>query len=253
MTQKDKILETLSLLGLSSKQSGLYLACLELGTSQVGDVVKKTGEKRTTVYASLQELVRQGLLKAIKSGNKYLFTPEPPEVILEQYEERKEKIAKNLPFLQELFLQESVEPKLKIFNGRQIARLFEKMLGSRDKDLFMIRSNAPKSEVIGKEFHFGSNRRENKIFAKVLLSRDSIKLKNDREYFRNQKERLREVRLLPNDISVSSDIFVFDSSVCIISPDDKMGFAIDNKNFADLMKNIFNLLWGVSKPTYSID
>lgn len=248
----NKLLEALNIIGLTQKQAEVYLACLELGTAQVGKIADKTGEKRTTVYSILQDLVRHGLLKSNKSGNKYLFSPEKPTELVDQMEEKKEKIKSIIPLLNEKFLNKSIEPKLEIFYGKKIIKLFDKILQCKNKELLMIRSNANKSEIIGKEFHFGKNRQEKKIFAKVLLQRETNKLKKDRQYFANQQERLREVRLLPAEINVPSDVFIFDNSMAIISPNEKSGFYLENKDFVDLQKSIFNTLWQISKPTFNI-
>ena len=252
MTNKKEILDQLSILDLTKKQANVYIACLEIGTAQVGEITKKAGEKRTTAYAALQELVRLELVKSVKSGNKYLFTAEKPDAIVEKLENKKNQAKKLLPFLNDLFSQESIDPKIEMFRGKQITNLFNKMLNMQKKELLMIRSNENKSKVIGHEFHFGANRRAKKIFAKVLLSRNTPKLKYGKGYFRNQKEKMREVRLLPKEFNVPSDIFVFDNTICVISPTEKHGFLIESENFSALMKNIFDILWQLSKATYSI-
>jgi sugar-specific transcriptional regulator TrmB len=252
MASKKEILDQLSVLGLTKKQANVYVACLELGTAQVGDVARKSQEKRTTAYAALQELVRLELVKAVKSGNKYLFTAEKPNAIIEKLENQKNQVKQLVPFLNDLHSNKGVDPKIEMFRGKQIIKLFDKMLNMQQKELLMIRSNKNKSQAIGQEFHFGANRRQKNIFAKVLLPRNTLKLKYEKNYFYNQKERLRAVRLLPADLETASDVFIFDNIICIISPDEKSGFMIESKNFSDLMKSIFNTLWQISKPTYSI-
>ncbi|KKW42116.1 MAG: Transcriptional regulator, TrmB [Candidatus Magasanikbacteria bacterium GW2011_GWA2_56_11] len=245
------LLDALGALGLTPKQAGIYFACLESGPATVGRIAQRAGEKRTTAYSILQELTRQGLLKAAKSGNKYLFSPEKPAELLEKLEEKKEKIKGVLPFLNDKFLHDSPEPRLEMFTGRQIAKLFDRMLMSREKKLFMIRSDADKSDVIGREFHFGARRREKKISTQVLLPRDTKKLTRDQQYFANQRERQREVRLLPVGLDVTSDIFIFDSTVVTISPRDRIGFCVVNQDFAAFMKGVFNMLWGISQSTFA--
>jgi hypothetical protein len=49
-------------LGLSSKESSLYLALLELGTADVADIARKAGVKRSTAYLLLDG-IHEALLR----------------------------------------------------------------------------------------------------------------------------------------------------------------------------------------------
>ena len=177
----NEMLSKLKQLGITNTQINIYLACLELGTNQIGKIAKKAKEKRTTAYAAIQELVEIGLIKSIKTGNKFLFTANNPSVIIDILEEQKKEMQELIPFLNEKFLKITTSPELEVFYGKQIVNLFAKILQTEDKNVLMLRSDVNKNTVIGREFHFGQNRRDKKIFAKVLLPRNTAKLEDTKE------------------------------------------------------------------------
>ena len=56
--------------GLNETEAKIYLATLELGETNVGRIADKSGIKRTTIYLSLENLIKKGLISMIKKrGN----------------------------------------------------------------------------------------------------------------------------------------------------------------------------------------
>ena len=67
--------------GLSNKEAKVYLSLLELGTSVVSDVAKKSQINRSTAYVLLESLAKHGLVSISERKNVRLYTPAPPERI----------------------------------------------------------------------------------------------------------------------------------------------------------------------------
>ena len=94
---------------------------------------------------------------------------------------------------------------------------------------------------------FTSRRVEKKIFSKCLRPKNDEFKKN---WIETQKKELREVRLLPEGVSVPGMIFIYDNKVAIIIPEEEgLGFIITSKTFSESLKNIFDALWVVSSKT----
>ena len=93
--------ECLRELGFSKNESRVYLALLEIGSSNVGRVAARSGVYRTNVYDALEGLVKKGLSSfVVKKGVKY-FEAINPEALLEILRERESKLVKILPLLKE--------------------------------------------------------------------------------------------------------------------------------------------------------
>lgn len=74
--------ETLSSLGLSQRQTDLYLALLRLGPSSIRDVASASGINRGTTYEELKKLREQSLVTYFPRGKRRFFCAEPPAVLL---------------------------------------------------------------------------------------------------------------------------------------------------------------------------
>jgi sugar-specific transcriptional regulator TrmB len=96
------MIEDLNKLGLSKNESKVYLALLDLGSTNAGEVIKKTKLHRNIVYDNLDRLIEKGLVSFIKIKNIKHFETTPSEefeeYILKQKEEilEKEKIMKKI-------------------------------------------------------------------------------------------------------------------------------------------------------------
>src|SRR5262245_34371544 len=76
-------------IGLTDKESGVYLALLQVDDASVLDLAKKTGIKRPTVYVTLESLAKKGLVSETTIGKKTHYYAEPPERLESFIEKRK--------------------------------------------------------------------------------------------------------------------------------------------------------------------
>ncbi|MCX6739840.1 MAG: hypothetical protein NTZ49_01260 [Candidatus Parcubacteria bacterium] len=68
--------QVLTNLGLNDKESKVYLACLELGTSSILEIAKKSGVNRGTIYYIIEELKQKQLIsQTTKKKRYYMLRP----------------------------------------------------------------------------------------------------------------------------------------------------------------------------------
>ncbi|MDA3836231.1 MAG: hypothetical protein PF542_01275 [Nanoarchaeota archaeon] len=132
--------QTLQELGLTNAESKIYLALLELGSSKTGEIINQTKLQSSTIYHTLDLLVKKGLITYILEGKIKKYQAEPPETIISFLEEKKKKIIKILPQL---------KAKQKIISKKQTAKIFEGLNGL--KSAFDDILNSLKS---GEEYYF---------------------------------------------------------------------------------------------------
>ncbi len=73
--------ETLQELGISSRQTDIYLSLLKLGPSSIRDIASSVGINRGTVYEELKRLRTMSLVTYFPQGKRRFFCAEPPEVL----------------------------------------------------------------------------------------------------------------------------------------------------------------------------
>lgn len=138
----EKFLEEL---GLSDKESKVYLALLEVENDSVIDLSNKTGINRTTIYPVLESLSKKGLISEVKLDKKVRYAAESPER-LETYverrkiqlEEQEKRLKDIIPQLKSTQRESGERPLIKTYEGEAGAFNTAEELFSRksDEDLF---------------------------------------------------------------------------------------------------------------------
>ena len=81
--------ETLEELGISNRQTDLYLTLLKLGPSSIRDIASAAGLNRGTTYEELKRLRIMSLVTYFPQGKRRFFCAEQPDVLLRKAEEKR--------------------------------------------------------------------------------------------------------------------------------------------------------------------
>ncbi len=108
---------TLQHLGYSEKESKIYLALLELGTSPASTIARFLRENRVTVYSTLKVLVKKGLILESRKNTIQVYTSLNPEILIEQERTRYEQLQSALPELLSLMNPHAQKPKVTFYEG----------------------------------------------------------------------------------------------------------------------------------------
>jgi sugar-specific transcriptional regulator TrmB len=113
-------------IGLSEKESQIYLALLQVDSESIQDLAKRTEINRTTVYPVLETLEKKGLVSEVQKGKKVEYVAAPPErletfverqkVVLE---ERAERLKDIIPQIKSIQRESGEKPIVKYFEGRE--------------------------------------------------------------------------------------------------------------------------------------
>ncbi|MFT7220535.1 MAG: sugar-specific transcriptional regulator TrmB [Candidatus Azotimanducaceae bacterium] len=82
VSHRMEIHQTLLELGISNRQTDLYLTLLKLGPSSIRDIAAASGVNRGTTYEELKRLRTMSLVTYFPQGKRRFFCAEPPEVLL---------------------------------------------------------------------------------------------------------------------------------------------------------------------------
>lgn len=120
-------------LGLSEKETKIYLCCLELGQESITNIAKKSGVKRPTVYLALEELRTRGLVNTTNRGARTLYGAEEPVKLMGMLAEKERNLKTVLPLLEALGQRRSAKPKIRFYEGKEgLRRVYEEMFETNE-------------------------------------------------------------------------------------------------------------------------
>lgn len=136
----DELKKQLEHLGLSDKESKVYLAALELGPAPVQDISHKARVNRATTYVMIESLSARGLMSTFQKGKKRFYVSESPERLMtiiqtqqKELSERQVELEGMMPLLSALYNAEGAKPQIRYLEGvegvKTVRALFEKLSG----------------------------------------------------------------------------------------------------------------------------
>lgn len=84
--------ETLARLGLSARETDVYLALLKQGPTSIRDIARAAGINRGTTYELLKGLREKSLVSYFPKGKRRYFCAESPDLLVRLAEEKKDEI-----------------------------------------------------------------------------------------------------------------------------------------------------------------
>lgn len=250
-------------IGLSEKDSQVYLACLELGTQPASVIARKAGLKRPTTYLILEELLKKGLVSEYTGSNVKYFTAVSPEYLLNYVEKQRRELTSHQRELEQFLPQfislsnpYSLNPKVRFYEGMAgIEKVMNDTLTSTEKLRCYSTMDAWFARPDTKEYimWYSKQRAEKKIPIHSIntdtpVSRKYIEQDYPAERVDNE---LSHFRWLPKDIQVfSNEINIYDNKVSIacLGKNELLGIIIESESIAQTQKSIFEVAWRSATP-----
>lgn len=247
-----ELTNVLQRLGFNENKAKVYLACLELGRAPASDIAKKAGLIRTTVYKILEELAAEGLIEADLTSKVKAFIALPPAKLIASIENKKDVAQESLPFFLEIFSSTKYKPKVRFYEGKDgIKKVFEDALTSKEKVIYTFSPIKDLLSELGPTYarHYTNKRVKDNIWRRAL--RQAAEKETPRgqwEFYADDEKVKREVRFLPKNIVFSTLIQIYDEKVSVIALEkENFAFIIESHELSNFMKQLFNLLWSISK------
>jgi HTH-type transcriptional regulator, sugar sensing transcriptional regulator len=231
--------------GLTDKEIGVYLELLPLGTINLQEIVKRLEYPRTTIYNTLNYLVSKGLVSKIVKKGVTCFTATEPDKLLDKLDEKKRLIEGILPKLKELQEDQKQSSSVQIYEGFKgvytiISDVFKikqqtHYFGGYKKSLDILKHLPDQARMM---------RLDNNIPAKIVIDPADEQLFHTSKY-----KKLTELRFLSSLENFPAMIFIYGIKVAMFTVrGDLIGIIIENKEFSEAMKLIFNMYWSQAKP-----
>ncbi len=252
----DKIFKNL---GLKSIHAEIYLTLIEGGPNSAGNLSKKLGIPRSSLYGFLQELSQKEMVfQSQKSGIK-IWQSTPPEKIMDiinnqinRFEKIKDAYQNILPDMKNREKTDFIQPKFTYFEGGDgIRQMLKDVLLYRDISTEAFWPFKDMVDILGKEFLIENaiiKRAKQNIFARVIWPKEKSIDPKKNPFVGSGKEFKREIRIMPGGIDSSMGYWIYSNKVMFISSKkESFGFILESREAVQLMRAQFEILWKISK------
>jgi len=246
--------QALQELGLSEKESQVYLACLKLGKSTATNIAKKANIKRSTTYVILEALVANGLASLQQTQKTTYYKPAHPKTILTKIQNKMKLAEKTLPQMLALQRTDTNKPTVEMFTGEQGLRtVYTEILQftKTGKEVLAyggIDHLQNMEDLVRKALHTMKNKRHK---VRNLMYNNT---KYEQEYVQ-QLLKIQDVnkdckiKILPKqNTKIQNDNIIFGDKLAIFSTTGEMFvLVISSQEIADSYRSVFDMMWDLSK------
>jgi sugar-specific transcriptional regulator TrmB len=238
------IIKDLQRIGLNDKEASIYLAALELGESNIQQLAKKSGVKRTTAYDIIESLKSKGLMSQAIHGKKTLFYASDPHKLEDEIEEQKHVLRRILPELLTVANALDSKPKIRFFEQAEgIKEVYKDTLNYPDSELLAWVS-PDAIEAFDLDFldnHYLPRRVEKKIWVRAIAP-EVKEMKGYKEVDEKslRKTRLADAQMFPLRVEIN---LYGKNKIAVMSFDEKFGMIIESQKIFETLRSIFEMNW----------
>jgi len=233
-------LEIIKEMGLTHNEALVYRALLELGPSLAGQISRKTGLHRRTIYDTTEMLIKKGLIGYILKNNRRLFEASSPQKFLGILKEKEDLIKNSLPEMLFFYNKTKEKEETNFYKGKLgLKTVFEDQIET-GKEILILGASPLAYEIFQFYFRwFDKTRKEKKIKTKIIFNRTEKKIKIP----------YAEIKYLPQKYSSPLAVNIYGDKVAIIlwSKENPIAIVIKNKEISQGYKKYFELLWKTAK------
>jgi sugar-specific transcriptional regulator TrmB len=243
-TRMEKQLEQL---GLTDRESVVYLASLQSGPTTAAFLAKRTDIKRPTVYLAIESLTKKGLMSSIVQGKKTLYVAENPKNLERLIKQAEMEVSQRSRLLEAmsselLSLYNSTEegkPIVRFYEGKDGVESIRRDFAEMDFDRVCSFVDREKMhELFPSQPKITQARVQNRIPSRVIYTGEKIESLNSRK-------EMREARWISKEkYPFSGDVTVYGNKVALTSFEiNPKSVVIENLEFAKLIQALFDLAW----------
>ncbi|MBT4384988.1 hypothetical protein HOD30_04555 [Candidatus Peregrinibacteria bacterium] len=229
-------------IGLTEKETSVYLAALEIGESTASDIAQRAKLNRVSTYDILEKLMKRGFISAyIKNRIKH-FAATDPDLIFTDIEKKCQNLKGALPELHRIH-GKTKHPRILYFEGAEaIKKVYEDTLTAKTEILNYANSKLIRDFWPAYDEEYVKERVKKKIYLRGIAPSDPT----GESLVQENKTSYREIRLIKaGPFTFSNEINIYDDKVSIISfgENEVLGMIIESKEIANTQRAIFMMAW----------
>lgn len=228
-------------LGLSKREAKAYLALLEIGSTTVGEIIKKTDIPSSKIYEVLDRLMKKGLVSYVIKKHQKHFQASNPEDVLNYAEERKKQFKRILPTLKEKQRFAKEQQSVEMYEGKKavfkiIQALVEKARKGDEYLSFSVGEEHDDPEIVRFYTNLTWRRKEKGLKIKVLTNKN-IKPVYEKRY---SKKVLKAINNKYTKFNFPQGIIVLNDKIITLNWNPKAtAIIITSKNLANQYRKFF--------------
>lgn len=248
--------KTLEKLGLRDEETKTFLYLLENGGQTAGNLAKKTGLSRPSLYGFLKKLQGNGLVvESLKDGVK-TFAVVSKEKVNALLDQKITELNSSKSDIEKLFANAQIgkvitSPRFQFFEGKDgVQYVLKDMLLYRDiktKAYWPIKATI---DLLSENFFYQLNQervRRHIYTQSIWPESQKVDIKKH-PYLGVGGEFFREIRLAPKEIDFSMGYWIYENKVAFVSSKKEcFGFIIESREFAEMMSSQHEAIWKISK------
>ena len=248
-------INTLLQLGFKENDAMVYLAALELGECQIGQLVKKTGLHKQVIYNAALSLQKSEFLNIAESEKQRIFIPLSPDLLVTKEHtnlKKAQSLAKELKNI-----SGSIKPASDV-------RIFKDLNGIRQYYLEMIDKLPAKSTLriiaIESERYFEIFPQTSNSFLSYENARIGKRIKieliifneAEKETKLNQGRKFMEIRILKDNVWSPNDVVISNNKVGLLFfGEDPYLLDLPGKDVMEGFQEYFKFFWNRGETCYS--
>ena len=239
-------------LGLNHTESTVYILALQFGTARAGELVKASTMPRATVYGAITSLTRRGLLSRISSDSGDIYSPELPQRIVFNAEDKireAQDLAQHAKSLLPMLLGISgigkIAGNIRIFEGENAVKrvLFDSLQGDSDYVRTYVNVDDMDRHIKSINQEYVEERKRLRIFKRALILDTPFARKRMETYDRT----VSNFKMLPlPGLGFHGEFQIYSGKVSYVTYRDSrlLGFIVDSPDLYCLQKALFERIWG---------
>ncbi len=244
-------------LGLSEATRRIYLQLLENGASSARALAEQLSIPRPSVYDQLKQLIDKGLVTERNESNKKLFQvddvknlPRLLDTKIQSLQKEQVELTKLLPKLAKR--TEAIEPKIKFYSGVEgVRQVLNDMLWNKDLETMALWPISEMVNLLGEDYMADINRRRirQRLYTRGIWPEDKRLDLKTHPFLGVGKAFFREIRIAPKAMTWNMSYWAYGDKVAFISSrKETFGFVIHSRDFAEMIRAQFEIIWQASKP-----
>ncbi len=233
-------------IGLSDKETDLYLELLKYDFLSPTEISRKTGINRTTVYPILEQLMQKRLVREVEGSKKGKYMAESPERLKTYFQEKMAKFEEQERLLDDVIPQlrglehrdSNSEPVVKYYTGRQ------GVLDSIHDYLEIVPTNSQINIIYSQDFVEKMFTPTEMKTATALRDKRNLSVKTIYSYSKGEKSpgQASTRVMLPEKYKIFGDIAFNDDAVRFYSGEkDLFGIIVRSSEIAHTLKVLHEL------------
>lgn len=244
LKMETKIAEALKGIGLPEKAASIYLALIGTRKMTVSEISRAAKIKRATCYQYLDQLLEQDFIIRVPVGKRMYYAAVSPHKVLAAFQSRLASFEKAAEEMERRYEESVHKPRVLFYEGkREIKRIYEDLF----KTVGDVYSIFPPASFFENFTEADYDDFDASLGRHALTSRDLFL--DDKHY-----KVIREIRekngsdnklgkKLPASFKSNVDVLIYSERVALVSLRDLSAIVIENKDIADLFRNMHQFIW----------